>query len=56
MASSILRTSFLPLLYSQDPLSFPSSVNLATPELKVSLSLSEYIILTPKKRAVFKES
>nr|POF12603.1 putative 1-deoxy-d-xylulose-5-phosphate synthase 2, chloroplastic [Quercus suber] len=35
MASSILRTSFLPLFHSQDPLSFPSSVNLATnPELK----------------------
>ncbi|KAL4654565.1 hypothetical protein ACB092_01G388700 [Castanea dentata] len=40
MASSILRTSFLPLFHSQDPLSFLSSVNLATnPELKVSLSL-----------------
>ncbi|XP_050272491.1 probable 1-deoxy-D-xylulose-5-phosphate synthase 2, chloroplastic [Quercus robur] len=34
MASSTLRTSFLPLFHSQDPLSFPSSVNLTTPELK----------------------
>ncbi|KAL0013366.1 hypothetical protein SO802_000435 [Lithocarpus litseifolius] len=34
MASSILRTSFLPLFHSQEPHSFPSSTNIATLELK----------------------
>ena len=61
MASSILRTSFLPLFHSQETHSFPSSTNLTTLELKVSLSLSLSLsqstyIITLKKRAVLKES